>query len=187
MFLRGTQPSKRKPVTFSVSKIQVIGLGLVCLLLGLACLALMVHGLTGASSCGRNCAPPAAGAVSAKAGSFVGGKIPRGMGSLSGQASLAPLRTLPQRDPVAIMQWTRRTSGWDVSWSPLLFNRRSGTVVRMIEDYYQDVMRLHSARQPSVLHSPLQMRVGPSALHIRSRTGNAMPHRGRSSGHGTQR
>lgn len=225
-----------KPVTFSVSKIRVLGLGLVCLLLGLACLALMVHGLTGShhhpgryagngltetvaglmgfvflsgGSCffvwkklraplllrlspagitvagagfiswenfeavgtGRTSAGPYGTKIMgirvksredlvgtmtpaeiraiqrvAKAGSFVGGKIPRGMGSLTGQASLAPLRTLPQHDPVAIMQWTRRTSGWDVSWSPLLFNRRSGTVVRMIEDYYRDVMRFRSAR-----------------------------------------
>lgn len=226
-----------KPVTLSVSKIRVLGLGLVCLLFGLACLALMVHGLTGShhhhaaryagngwtetvagligfvfcsgGSClfvwkklraplllrlspagiavegagfipwenfdavgtGRTSAgshgakiigirvksqaglvgtmtPDAIRGVQrvAKAGRFVGGKIPRGIGSRSAQASLAPLRTVPQHDPVAIMQWTRRTSGWDVSWSPLLFNRPSGTVVRIIEDYYQDVLRLRSAR-----------------------------------------
>lgn len=54
------------------------------------------------------------------------------------------LRSVPRQDPVAIMEWTRSTTGWDLSWSPMLFNHRSTTVVEMIETYHRSVRRSSS-------------------------------------------
>lgn len=227
-----------EPHTFSVSKIKVLGLGLLALLFALACLALVVYAFTadpdnssgyGANRTGGRFVALIAGAIGflffggggayfiwkklrepkvltlsgkgislesggfipwenfdavgtgrtaagpygakiigirvksqedlvgtmtaeeickmlgvAKAGKAVGRIMPRRGANLSEHALLHTLASMPHHDAVAMLQWSRSMSGWDVSWSPFLFNRSSAAVVRIIEDYHRAALQLRS-------------------------------------------
>ncbi|MCC3278960.1 hypothetical protein LJ754_07290 [Arthrobacter sp. zg-Y40] len=229
--LRPTLSPGLEPLTFSVSKIRVLGLGLMALLFAAGCAALVVHGFTGhhhhgsgrvggslaevvagligvaffgggafffvwkklrepelltlteqgimvasggfipwdnfaAVGIGRTMGGPGGAKIIgirvksqerlvatmspgdiravqgvAKAGRLFGRIMP-GRGLRGQREALGALRSMPQHGPVATFQWTRDVSGWDVSWSPLVFNRRSATVVRIIEDYHRAVLKL---------------------------------------------
>lgn len=82
----------------------------------------------------------------ARTGRLMGAQLPAapGSGNRSGQQAL---RLLPQRDVTGMLQWSRRMSGWDVTFSPLLFKGRARDVVRKIENYHQAVLMRSSLPQ----------------------------------------
>lgn len=77
----------------------------------------------------------------ARVGKAAGTRLPAapGSGMRSGQAAL---RSLPQQDPAEIVLWNRAVTGWDVSFSPMVFKGRAQDVVRQIESYHQAVLKI---------------------------------------------
>lgn len=77
--------------------------------------------------------------AAAKAGKLAGGALPEAAVPYDRSGSAA-LRALPQHDVPDMLRWNRELSGWDVSFSPLLFDGGSAAALEKIHAYHRAVL-----------------------------------------------
>lgn len=75
----------------------------------------------------------------AKAGALAGSALPSA-GTILDPRGPEALRSLPQHDLREMLHWNRELTGWDVSFSPLLFDGGAAAALSKIQAYHQGVL-----------------------------------------------